>query len=110
MKWLGVLFHIGVVMAIILFAISPMIPVAIAGTIASANGCTLHEGFVNPCVINGVDRGETLYAMGMAGWFFLATLPLGLIALAVYVVGVLLFYVGRFIIRRRREIRPDGAV
>jgi len=65
---------------IFLVAGAPMISVIIAGTIASWNGCTLHEGFVNPCVINGRDIGETLYAMGVMGWFMLVTIPLGALA------------------------------
>ena len=62
----------------------PLMSVVIAGTVASWNGCTLHEGFVNPCVVNGRDIGETLYAMGVMGWFMLATLPLGAIAFVVW--------------------------
>jgi hypothetical protein len=62
----------------------PLMSVVIAGTVASWNGCTLHEGFVNPCVVNGRDVGETLYAMGVMGWFMLATLPLGAIAFVVW--------------------------
>lgn len=58
----------------------PIMSVVIAGTIASWNGCTLHEGSANPCVVNGTDIGETLYAMGVMGWFMLATIPLGAIA------------------------------
>ena len=62
----------------------PLMSVVIAGTVASWNGCTLHEGFVNPCVVNGRDVGETLYAMGVMGWFMLATLPFGAIAFVVW--------------------------
>ena len=62
----------------------PLMSVVIAGTVASWNGCTLHEGFVKPCVVNGRDVGETLYAMGVMGWFMLATLPLGAIAFVVW--------------------------
>ncbi|MGH9201104.1 MAG: hypothetical protein ACRD2A_07700, partial [Vicinamibacterales bacterium] len=40
---------------IALFTGWPILSVVIAGTIASWNGCTLHEGFVNPCVVNGRD-------------------------------------------------------
>jgi hypothetical protein len=69
-----------------LVAGGPLISVMIAGTIASWNGCTLHEGFVNPCVVNGRDVGETLYAMGVMGWFMLVTIPLGLLAFIVWTV------------------------
>jgi hypothetical protein len=65
----------------------PILSVVIAGSIASWNGCTLHEGFQNPCVVNGKDIGGTLYAMGVMGWFMIATIPLGAIALLVWTIG-----------------------
>jgi hypothetical protein len=87
---------------IILLMISPIIPVSISSSIAEANGCVVHEGFVNPCVINGVGQGEVLYQMGMMGWFFLATAPLGLLGLAIWLVAMIVHRVlwGR---ARKRE-------
>ena len=76
---------------IALLAGSPVISVAVAGSIASWNGCTLHEGFANPCVVNGEDIGKTLYAMGMMGWFMLATIPLGALAFVIWTVGWLIW-------------------
>ncbi|MGE0629684.1 MAG: hypothetical protein AB7O43_17905 [Hyphomicrobiaceae bacterium] len=75
----------------------PMLSVIVAGTIASANGCTLHEGFENPCVVMGRDIGNTLYSMGVMGWLMLATLPIaaGLIVLWVVVEIVRLVLVRR---------------
>lgn len=71
-----------VLLALILaVALAPLISVMIAGWIAEANGCVLHEGFVNPCLVNGTDMGETLYAMGVMGWLMLASLPLGAMAI-----------------------------
>ncbi len=61
----------------ILFAISPIISLLIAGTVANVLGCELHEGFTNPCVLAGADLGELLYFMSVAGWFALFTLPIG---------------------------------
>ena len=58
----------------------PILSVIVAGTIASWNGCTLHEGFKNPCMVGGNDIGGTLYAMGVMGWFMIATIPLGAMA------------------------------
>ena len=71
-------------LVIFLVAGAPMISVIIAGSIASWHGCTLHEGFVNPCVVNGRDIGETLYAMGVMGWFMLVTIPLGALGFIVW--------------------------
>ena len=67
---------------ILLVALAPVISVAVAGWIAGANGCVLHEGNINPCMVNGQDVGGTLYNLFVLGWFMLATLPLGAIALA----------------------------
>ncbi len=67
---------------ILLVALAPVISVAVAGWIAEANGCVLHEGFINPCIVNGVDAGSTLYTLFVLGWLMLATLPLGAMALA----------------------------
>jgi hypothetical protein len=77
----------------VLVGIAPIISVVIAGTLANMYGCELHEGFVNPCVILGADRGELLYAMGVLGWFGLMTLPIGAIGVGLsLVVGVIIFF------------------
>lgn len=73
--------------AIVVVAGAPVISVVVAMVLAEANGCTLHEGFTNPCVIWGADRGELLYTMFVAGWFGLVTLPAGAIALLVWLVA-----------------------
>jgi uncharacterized membrane protein YdbT with pleckstrin-like domain len=71
---------------ILLFALAPVISVAVAGWLAETNGCVLNEGSVNPCMIGGADRGDTLYMLFVLGWFALATLPLGGGALIVWLV------------------------
>ena len=76
----------------------PIASVAIAGIIASWNGCVLHEGFVNPCVVNGTDIGQTLYEMGVMGWFMLATIPIGGIAFIAWTVAWVIWYT----VRQRR--------
>src|SRR5262245_3999606 len=75
LRWLFVGYAV-----VFLFSCWPILSVIAAGTIASWNGCTLHEGFKNPCVVGGNDIGATLYAMGVMGWFMIATIPLGAIA------------------------------
>lgn len=86
---------------ILVLALSPLISVAIAGWIAESHGCVLNEGDIHPCVVNGTDMGGTLYTMFVLGWFMLATLPLGAIAvlvlLALFVIHLLLW-------RRRRAV------
>lgn len=71
---------------ILLFAGWPIASVMIAATVASWNDCTLHEGFVNPCIVNGQDIGGTLYSMSVMGWMMLATIPLGAIAFVLWTV------------------------
>lgn len=47
-----------------------------AYTLAERHGCTLHEGYANPCVINGEDWGERLYGWGVMAWLIMLTWPL----------------------------------
>ena len=65
----------------------PIASVAIAGTVAWWNDCTLHEGFANPCIVNGRDIGGTLYQMGVMGWFMLATIPIGMLAFIAWTIA-----------------------
>jgi hypothetical protein len=56
----------------------PVLGISVAVAVARLNGCTLHEGFANPCVVMGRDIGSALYSLGVLGWLSLATLPLAL--------------------------------
>lgn len=95
-----------IVLAVILVvALAPLISVIIAGSIADANGCTLNEGSVHPCIVGGNDMGSTLYAMGMMGWFMIATIPLGAGAVLVWAVVLI---VHRLYWGRKRETTPNG--
>ncbi|MDX2257293.1 MAG: hypothetical protein NW205_00095 [Hyphomicrobiaceae bacterium] len=93
-------FRVGVIVAVLL-ALAPLICVVIAGTIADAHGCRLHEGFVNPCMISGEDWGKALYTMAVMGWFAIATLPLGAMAIVVWLVVEIVVAV-----RRRGRPKP----
>lgn len=73
---------------IVLWMFLPMIPVVVAGGIATIYGCDLDEGDVHPCFVFGKDRGELLYGMAMMGWFSLGTFPTGVLALIVFSVIV----------------------
>ena len=100
----AILIHTLVVLLILVLGFSPFIGVAVAGSIANANGCTLHEGFVNPCIIDGVDRGEDLYTWFVLGWLGIATVPLGLMVAGAYIVIVLVVW----LIRRSRRNRASA--
>lgn len=93
--------HIFIVLGILLCAISPFFAVAYAGTVAESNGCELNEGGINPCVVNGTDLGGTLYSLGMLGWFGLVSFPLGLAAAALYILLVVIYYLVKWLVRRR---------
>jgi len=88
-----------VILLILAWTVWPVVLVAVAGNIASANGCQLDEGSVHPCIVNGLDMGEQLYGMGVMGWFMLVTIPTGLLALAIY--GAILL--GVWLVRRARR-------
>ena len=97
--WPGYL--IGLIVIIVL-ALLPMIGVFAASWIAETNDCVLHEGFVNTCMVGGDDWGETLYGLFVLGWLALATIPLGLMAVAVLLLAFLIHLVV-FIQRKRPE-------
>lgn len=99
----SVILHGLVILIIVILAISPLLSTMVAGAIAGRYGCDLDEGSIHPCVVNGRDIGGTLYTLGMMGWFALGTIPLGAIAVAVYIAGVALFYLARGLLRRRRR-------
>lgn len=84
--------YLWILLAVLLFALGPVIGVVIAGTISSANGCVLHEGFANPCRVLGMDVGGFLYALGVLGWLMIATIPLGAVALLVWLLILGLHY------------------
>ncbi len=77
----------------VLFGAFPLLSTLLAVLFASAFGCALNEGFVNPCVVLGLDFGGLLYPMGLAAWFAIFTVPLAGLALVVWlVVLVVLLY------------------
>ena len=87
-------------------AVLPMISVIAASQIAEANGCVLHEGYVNSCMVGGKDWGEPLYQLLVLGWLSLATIPTGLLA----VVALFLAFVIHLVvfIHRKRQERVDA--
>jgi hypothetical protein len=96
MKWW---LHVLILLVIVLFGAAPILSAVIAGSIASANGCELHEGFANPCVIAGRDYGQLLYNMGVMGWLALLTFPLAAFTVLSYLIALLVFYA----VRRRKK-------
>ena len=89
---------------ILLFGAFPLLSTLLAVLFASAFGCTLHEGFVNPCVVFGIDFGDLLYPMGLAAWFAIFTVPLAGLALLVWLVVLVV------LLLKRRHRAADGVV
>jgi len=93
-----------ILVPILLWTIWPVLLAGTAGAIATANGCEINETVINSCVVNGREMGDTLYAMGVMGWFMLVTIPTGLLALLVF----LLFLLVEWLVARRRSSRPSA--
>jgi hypothetical protein len=87
-----------VCVTILVIALLPVISVSLTYAIASALGCSVNEGGATPCPFMGVDLGEMLVTMMVLGWLGLITLPVGGVALAVWLAA----WVGRRIWRRRQ--------
>lgn len=96
-----ILIHTLVVLFILLLGLSPLISSMVAGSIADANDCVLHEGFVNPCIINGKDWGQDLYTFGMLGWLALGTIPLAVMVAGSYLLIVVIIVIIQRIRRGR---------
>ncbi len=82
------------VLAILIFALWPVASVYFTFLVAEANGCTVNEATVHPCMVWGMDWGGLLYTTGVMGWFMLATLPLGGGALIVWLVSLIIHRIG----------------
>ncbi|MEH7828461.1 hypothetical protein [Gemmobacter denitrificans] len=76
----------GILILGLILCFSPLLAVIWAVNFAARHGCDLHEGGINPCLVDGADWGETLYTAFVSGWFMLLTLPvagiLGIVLLA----------------------------
>ncbi|MEL6467283.1 MAG: hypothetical protein AAFQ58_20165 [Pseudomonadota bacterium] len=77
-----------ILIILLLICALPILSVMISSALAQAYGCTLHEGFSNPCIIWGEDRGETLGGMFVMGWFMLITVPAGAVVLLVLAIQI----------------------
>ncbi|AGK48806.1 hypothetical protein BTI_3316 [Burkholderia thailandensis MSMB121] len=89
--------------AILVIALFPVLSVAAARIVADAAGCELNEAAVHPCLIGGIDFGETLYAMGVLGWLMLGSLPVGGLLLTGWAIALLVH------LRRRCAMRRGDA-
>lgn len=88
-------------LAIVLFALLPIISVMASSGIAALGNCHLNEARAHPCEIVGIDVGGLLAFMFVAGWLALMTVPIGAVALLVWLMIALVL----FIRSRSRERR-----
>ena len=91
------------IMALVLLLVVTMFPVPFlffASWFAEANGCTVNEGGIYPCIVDGTDWGDSLAMMGMSGWLLIATIPIMAFGVTVWA-AVLLIH--RIVWARRRE-------
>ena len=105
-----IIIHTLVVLFILLLGASPLIPVIIASSIAENNDCVLHEGFVNPCIVNGEDWGQDLYTWSMMGWFAIGTLPLAVMVAGGYLLVVIIIAIVQASRRRRARSASSSGV
>lgn len=89
--------RIWVLILLILIGIAPVISVALAGLIASANDCDLHEGFIQPCVVLGRDIGGLLYTMTVMGWLMLISAFFFMGGVLGLLIEAARFIIGRFV-------------
>lgn len=82
---------------VLLACLAPIAAVTYVAIMAQTYGCVVHEGFVNPCVVDGVDIGQRLYTLGMMGWLLLVTLPAFVATALIWIVVETV----RWIVRRR---------
>ncbi|MFT4928810.1 MAG: hypothetical protein ACI8WB_004930 [Phenylobacterium sp.] len=96
---------IGSLILAILPLIPTLIPTLIAGLIANLYNCTLHEGYVNPCIVLGVDLGSTLYSMGLSAWLAIVTIQIGGLG---FMVGMTWLIIAFFRNLSARNSRKNG--
>ena len=82
-------------LAILIITFLPLLGVFVSTSIADAAGCTVNEGGTYPCVVMGQDFGGLLNFLFVAGWLMLLTLPLGVIASAVWLVLLIAHLISR---------------
>ena len=102
MKKRSIKMHAFILGTIFLIGFGPLLIALGAGAFASLNGCILHEGFSNPCVVLGIDFGETLYSMGVMGWMSIIGLPLALLFFVIYLIAVVVIWI------RNRKIAQES--
>jgi putative solute:sodium symporter small subunit len=83
---------------IVLIGILPLLTTLFAVGIAEANGCTISESVLTPCMIGGADWGYWLQFGGISAFYLLLSFPL---AFLIFIVWLIVLLIHRGIFRRR---------
>ena len=83
---------------IVLIGILPLLTTLFAAGIADANGCTISESVLTPCIIGGADWGYWLQFGGISALYLLLTFPAAFVLFIIWLI-VLLIHRGAY--RRR---------
>ena len=71
---------------IALITLGPLLITLLGGAAASLFGCTISEVGPQECLVLSVDIGWLFYAMGVIGWLFIITVPLGVLLFVLWTV------------------------
>lgn len=82
-----------ILLAIVLFALLPIISVLASSGIAALGDCHLNEARAHSCMIIGMDFGGVLAFMFVAGWLALATVPIGAVAFVIWMAAAIVLYI-----------------
>ena len=78
--------------ALALIFIGAMAPIGLtvyAANVAQGNGCTVSNGVLDPCLIDGVDKAPELQALANSFWYALYTWPAGILLITVWLLVLL---------------------
>ena len=78
--------------AIICVSVAPVALTFAAVLFAQSNGCTMSALGPEPCLVGGVDWGGLLSVVFVGHWLALATIPLGGLAMIVWLVVAAAFW------------------
>jgi hypothetical protein len=91
-----------VVLALIFVgAMAPIGVTVYAANVAQSHGCTVTNGVLDPCIVDGVDKAPELQAMASSFLYALFTWPAGIVAACLWFL-VLYWHRGRW--KRRRGL------
>jgi hypothetical protein len=83
---------------IVLVGVLPLLTTLFAVGIAEANGCTINESVLTPCIIGGTDWGYWLQFGGISALYLLLTFP---VAFVLFVIWLIVLLIHRGVFRRR---------